>query len=87
MTFEEAYAKLEKIIERISSGSEPLGQALELYQEANDLIGICQKQLLDAEEKVEALIKTREGALALDETGKPQTEPFNPSKVTTFASS
>ncbi len=87
MNFEEAYAKLEKIIERISSGSAPLGEALELYQQASELIQICQKQLLDAEEKVEILIKTREGALALDEMGKPQKEPFNPLKQTSLVSS
>jgi len=44
------------------------------FEEANQLIGSCQKRLAAAEQKVEKLIKTRQGELALDAGGQPQTE-------------
>lgn len=77
MTFEEAYAKLEQILEKMNSGKVSLDDSLKLYEEADGLISSCSKQLTDAEKKIEMLIKTRNGELALDEKGKPQTDLFN----------
>lgn len=76
MTFEEAYERLEKIVERISSESVSLDESLKLYEEADALIQSCQKRLTDAEQKIEILVKNREGNLAIDENGRPATEPY-----------
>lgn len=84
MKFEEAYERLEKILERISSESIPLEEALQLYEEADRLIQACQNQLTAAEQKIEILLKNREGSLCLDEANQPQREAFAPLKQTTL---
>ncbi len=76
ISFEEAYARLEKILEKMNSGQVSLDGSLKLYGEADALIASCQKQLSEAERKIEKLIKTRSGELVLDEEGSPMTEQF-----------
>lgn len=77
-TFEEAYERLEKILEQMNSEQVSLDDALALYEEADKLIGSCQKRLSAAEAKIETLLKNREGNAAVDEEGEPLTEPFSP---------
>jgi len=77
MTFEEAYKRLEEILEKMNSGKISLDDSLKLYEEADKLIAACNKRLLDAEKKIEALVKTRSGEIAVDENGAPVTEAFN----------
>lgn len=76
MNFEASYARLEKIVETISGQTLDLDEALRLYEEAEKLIQTCQKQLNEAEHKIEVLVKSREGELLTNESGKPQMEPF-----------
>ena len=78
MTFEQSYARLEAILEKMNSGKIALDESLKLYEEADQLINGCTKKLVEAEKKIETLIKTRSGELVLDESGKPVTEPFLP---------
>lgn len=70
MTFEEAYERLEQILEKMNSEQVSLDDALSLYEEADQLILSCQKRLNEAEQKIEILLKNREGT--------PQREPFIP---------
>ena len=74
VTFEEAYAKLETILEKISTGKETLDSSLKLFEEADSLISFCGEKLQMAETKIEMLIKQR-GNLVLS-SGKPLTEDF-----------
>jgi len=74
VAFEEAVKRLEVILEKMNSGNISLDDSLKMFEEANQLIGSCQKRLAAAEQKVEKLIKTRQGELALDAGGQPQTE-------------
>ncbi len=76
MQFEIAYARLEEILEKIHSGKISLEDSLKLYEEADSLIQWCSTRLNEAEKKIEILVKNREGQLQLDESGKPQTQPF-----------
>ncbi len=76
--FEKNFLRLEEILEKMNSGEVGLDDSLKLYEEANQLIIDCGKRLNDAEQKIEVLIKNRNGELALDENEKPQSEPFNP---------
>ncbi len=76
LTFEEAYKRLEEILEKMNSGKASLDSSLSLYEEADLLITTCQKKLTEAERKIEVLLKNRNGELALDETGRPQTADF-----------
>ncbi|MDN3506266.1 MAG: exodeoxyribonuclease VII small subunit [Simkaniaceae bacterium] len=78
-TFEVAYERLEEILEKMNSEQVSLDESLALYEEADKLIGTCQKKLQDAEQKIEVLLKDREGAIKLDENGQPATEDFSTS--------
>ncbi len=64
-TFEEAYTRLEEILEKMNSGSVSLDASIKLYEEADQLIQLCQNRLTEAEQKIEVLLKNRDGSLAL----------------------
>lgn len=69
-SFEDAYARLEGILSELNSGETPLEESLKLYEEANKLVSICSSKLNQAEQKIEMLIKSREGNI--------ETSPFTP---------
>lgn len=73
-SFEKAFARLEQILEQMSGGEISLDQSLKLYEEADKLIAQCTSRLTEAEQKIETLIKGREGVISLDAEGKPKTE-------------
>lgn len=73
-SFEEAFTRLEQILEKMNSGAVSLDESLKLYEEADKLITSCSKRLNDAERKIETLIKNRNGELALGADQKPQTK-------------
>ena len=58
-SFEAAYERLEEILEKMNTEQVSLDSALSLYEEADSLIGDCQKRLTEAEQKIEILIKNR----------------------------
>jgi exodeoxyribonuclease VII small subunit len=76
MKFEEAYQRLETILQAMNSGKVALDDSLKLYEEADKLITTCQKHLNDAEKKIEILIKNRAGELATSDAGEPLKESF-----------
>lgn len=76
-SFEQAYARLEQILEKMNSGKAALDESITLYEEADKLIASCNSRLLDAERKIEMLIKTREGDLVLSEEKKPTAQSFS----------
>ncbi len=76
-SFEKAYERLEKILEQLNAGEVPLEESLKLYEEADLLIGSCGQKLSEAEQKIQTLIKNREGTLSLDSDGKPEVGAFN----------
>lgn len=77
--FEQAFARLEEILAKMNSGELSLDESLKLYEEADRLIIICGKRLAAAENRVDKLIKTREGRLLTSAEEVPQKEPFSPS--------
>lgn len=77
-SFEQAYKRLEIILEKMNSGKLSLDESLKHYEEADALISACSKRLIEAEQKIEKLIKNREGSLLVDETNTPQKEAFLP---------
>ena len=52
LTYEEAYARLEQILQALESGDLPLEQALSLYEEGAALAAHCARQLDEAELRV-----------------------------------
>ena len=69
-SFEDGYERLEKILNELNKGEHPLEESLRLYEEANHLIALCSSKLNKAEQKIEMLIKSREGTI--------ESAPFNP---------
>ncbi len=78
LSFEQSFARLEAILERMNSGKATLDESLKLYEEADLLIFKCTTRLNSAEERIEQLIKNRNGELQLDPSGKPLTQAFQP---------
>ncbi len=76
MKFEDAYQRLEEILQAMNSGKVALDDSLKLYEEADKLIVTCQKKLTEAEKKIEILVKNRSGELTIDEAGEPLKESF-----------
>jgi len=76
MKFEEAYIRLEEILQAMNSGKVALDDSLKLYEEADKLITTCQKRLTEAEKKIEILVKSRSGDLATNGEGAPLKESF-----------
>lgn len=77
LSFEAAFARLEKILEKMNTGTISLDESLKLYEEADSLISRCSKKLNEAEKKIEILIKNRGGELALGPDQKPLTNDFS----------
>ncbi|GAB4191838.1 MAG: hypothetical protein Tsb0015_13850 [Simkaniaceae bacterium] len=75
-TFEKAYARLEEILEKLNSGEIALEESLKLYEEADKLITACSKKLNEAEQKIQILIKNRNGDVEEDPDGKPLMKDF-----------
>ncbi len=76
LSFEEAFSRLETILEKINTGTLSLDESLLLYEEADRLIQQCNERLVQAEHKIEMLTKNRESNLMLSEKGAPLTEAF-----------
>jgi exodeoxyribonuclease VII small subunit len=63
MTFEEALAKLEKIVAEIEEGKVSLEQSIEKYAEGIALIKQC-RTILDTAEKKIQILSSKEGEVA-----------------------
>ncbi len=75
-SFEQAFKRLEVILEKMNSAAIPLDESLALYEEADRLVSLCSKQLQSAEKKVQILMKNRQNDLLLDENERPQMQPY-----------
>jgi exodeoxyribonuclease VII small subunit len=76
ITFEAAFSRLEEILERMNSGAITLDESLTLYEEADQLILLCNKRLNSAERRIETLIKNRAGELVQGNDQKPLTQDY-----------
>jgi exodeoxyribonuclease VII small subunit len=63
VTFEQAMARLEEIVERLDAGDLTLDESLRLFEEGIGLARLCSKQLTDAQGKLEMLVKTADGSV------------------------
>ncbi len=69
-SFEQSYARLEKILERLNGDEVALEESLKLYEEADALTRACSLKLTQAEQKIQTLIKNRDGSLSLNQAGE-----------------
>jgi len=72
MDFERSLARLEEVVKRLENANLTLDDAMKLFEEGVELSRECQKQLEEAEGRVEILLK-RAG-------GKIVAEPFAPAE-------
>ena len=56
-SFEESINRLEEIVDKMESGESSLEQNLKWFEEGMDLIKTCQTHLVDADKRVQELIK------------------------------
>jgi exodeoxyribonuclease VII small subunit len=70
--FERSLARLEEVVRRLESPQLSLDDAMKLFEEGVALSRECQKQLEEAEGRVEILLKKADGKLAA--------EPFDPER-------
>ena len=66
MTFEEALSELETIVKKIDSGQENLNDAVSIFERVVNLKIHFEKILLDAELRIEKVIKNEEGQIKLE---------------------
>ena len=64
LSFEKAFERLEKILEIMNGGKTSLEESLKFFEEAEALMRICGERLSSAEQKIEQLIKGRNGELS-----------------------
>lgn len=70
--FEENMAGLESLVAKMEEGEMPLSDALKAFEEGSMLLKACQKQLAEAELKVEKIVASQGGGVSA--------EPFNPAE-------
>lgn len=63
-SFESSLQRLEQIVKKLEAGDLTLDDALKLFEEGIQLSQQCQKQLEEAENKVEILLKKADGKVA-----------------------
>jgi exodeoxyribonuclease VII small subunit len=68
--FEKSLTRLEEVVKRLESADLPLDEAMRLFEEGVKLSRECQKQLEEAEGRVEILLKKADGKIVA--------EPFDP---------
>jgi len=74
-SFEKNLERLDAIVQQLEDAELPLEKALQLYEEGMKLSAVCQKQLEEAEGRVEILMKKA--------GGKIEAEPFDRGEVET----
>lgn len=66
MSFEEALAELEKIVQKLESGKETLENAINAYEYGNALREFCDKRLRDAKLKIDKIVKKEDGSIGIE---------------------
>lgn len=64
MSFEQAMAALEAIVDTLEKGEAPLDESIALYERGAALRAHCEKRLRDAELRVERIVQNEAGAAA-----------------------
>ena len=75
ISFEQAFERLEQILDKMNNSKLALEDSMKMFEEAEGLIRACNTRLTFSGERVEALIKLR-GQVVLDSVGRPKTENF-----------
>ncbi len=77
LSYEQAFLRVESILEQMNAHDIELEKALQLFEEADSLIRHCQQKLMQAEKRVEVILKGKNGDVQIAKDGKPMTQPFS----------
>ncbi len=66
MSFEEALAELEKIVQRLESGSAPLEESISIYERGAALKAHCEARLEQARLRVEKVVLSQGAAVGAE---------------------
>lgn len=61
MSFEDALARLEKIVQQLETGDAPLEASIDLYTEGQRLKAVCETKLAGATARIEAIQHSADG--------------------------
>lgn len=65
-SFEKNVERLDAIVQQLEDADLPLEKALQLYEEGMKLSEVCQKQLQEAEGRIQILMKKAGGKIAAE---------------------
>jgi len=77
VSFEDALARLEGIVDRLEKGELSLEESLALYEQGIALSRLCHGKLAEAEDRIELLLKNARGDVARDREGAPRSRPLD----------
>jgi len=63
LSFEQALAALEEIVQQLESGSVPLDQSIALYEKGEALRKHCQTRLDSAQQRIEKIVTDQSGTV------------------------
>lgn len=66
LSFEDALAQLEAIVESMESGDVPLADLLARFEKGTKLLKVCESRLKDAELRIEQLKKNKENGVVFE---------------------
>jgi len=69
ITFEDALARLEKIVRALEEGNVPLDSSLALFEEGTKLVRFCNDKIDTAEQKVK-ILTDKNGVITEEDFGK-----------------
>lgn len=69
MSFEQALAELERIVQQLESGEVELERSIAIYERGAALRAHCDSKLKDAELKVEKIVRGEDGSVATEPAG------------------
>ena len=69
LSFEQALAELERIVQQLESGEVELEKSIEIYERGAALRAHCDSKLKSAELKVEKIVRGEDGAPATEPAG------------------
>jgi exodeoxyribonuclease VII small subunit len=65
--FEEAFQRLEEIVEKLEAGGDNLETNLALFEEGVKLTEVCRTKLEEADQKIKKLVKQTDGNMEQEE--------------------
>ena len=68
MSFEEAFQKLETLVEKLEGGESTLDEAMQAFEEGMVLVSVCSKKLEAAETRLQELVQKDDGGFRLEPT-------------------